>query len=185
MLVVNDMKNKFYEANEELLKSLEGLTIEEIDRDAEENMNDNLAWRRVIMMALEVTHVQKHCSGKEISIDCTGEVWLRFDKFSLNLNDYDIRYDEKRFGSLMEAIEKGGKPGLLKAHCEDRFNYEEYGDFIQSLIDNGMVLSHLWTSNGGLVNFEFKESELFRNGTSIRTKFPWESYHYFSERFGV
>lgn len=43
MLVVNDMKNKFYEANEELLKSLEGLTIEEIDRDSEENMNDNLA----------------------------------------------------------------------------------------------------------------------------------------------
>lgn len=86
------MESKIFQANVGLLLGLTGLTYDEIVRKEEKELRPG-AYLNIIKGAFSVFCIDD--SGyNNLFIDRDGDVYMRIDKFSIDLSKYKIHYEE-------------------------------------------------------------------------------------------
>lgn len=72
----------------------------------------------------------------------------------------------------------------LKEHYKT-FEFKQYGDKLQQLVDLGFEIEDIWIPDCGEVCIAFKEDVIIGDGSEFFFKWPIECLSYLKERFDV
>lgn len=183
---INVTKNVILENNREFLKELEGLRYEEI-MDRSEKEHYILTYTQLIELSFGVLDSYEHVRNA-FHINGGGDVRLYIDKFSLNLSNYVIEYDENVYEDAESAVGaihiKWLREELIKIHTLE-WTYKKCIDVLQGMVDLGLQITGIrWIDVYNTVAVRLSGKDL-EPSSELYFDWPQGSVEYLKEKFGA
>lgn len=177
------MESKIFKANVALLLGLTGLTYDEILRKEEKELRPG-AYLNIIKGAFSVFRIDD--SGyNNLFIDRDGDVYMRIDKFTIDISKYKIHYEEC-YENEDEAINNVSsewlKIRLINARNAKKF--KKYINSLEKIAEADFKIKKIeWNIYADKLEVELAENEHLDRKTYLYLKWPKECVPYLQERF--